>query len=102
MVYLFNGEYWEHIDNNLFKDFLGKIALKNGVIHHRDTQEDKRCSVRGFWHQSNGCFSESQAYGCFRHIDQNGIQFFPSLDSNDLECIHRFYSVNLILAHWDE
>lgn len=31
MVYLFNGEYWEHIDNNLFKDFLGQVALKSGV-----------------------------------------------------------------------
>ena len=31
MVYLFNGEYWEHIDNNLFKDFLGQVALKTGV-----------------------------------------------------------------------
>ena len=31
MVYLFNGEYWEHIDNNLFKDFLGQVALRTGV-----------------------------------------------------------------------
>lgn len=31
MVYLFNGEYWEHIDNVLFKDFLGQVALKIGV-----------------------------------------------------------------------
>lgn len=32
MVYLFNGEYWEHIENNLFKDFLGLVALKTGVV----------------------------------------------------------------------
>jgi putative DNA primase/helicase len=31
MVYLFNGEYWEHIDNTIFKDFLGQVALKTGV-----------------------------------------------------------------------
>jgi putative DNA primase/helicase len=31
MVYLYNGEYWEHIDNTLFKDFLGQVALKTGV-----------------------------------------------------------------------
>jgi putative DNA primase/helicase len=31
MVYLFNGEFWEHIDNHLFKDFLGQVALKTGV-----------------------------------------------------------------------
>jgi putative DNA primase/helicase len=31
MVYLFNGEYREHNDNALFKDFLGQVALKIGV-----------------------------------------------------------------------
>ncbi|MBF6653973.1 DNA primase [Flavobacterium columnare] len=31
MVFLYNGEYWEHIENNLFKDFLGQVALKLGV-----------------------------------------------------------------------
>lgn len=31
LIYLFNGEYWEHIDNDLFKDFLGLVALKTGV-----------------------------------------------------------------------
>ena len=31
MVYLFNSQYWEHIENNLFKDFLGEVALKTGV-----------------------------------------------------------------------
>lgn len=31
MVYLFNGQYWEHIENTLFKDFLGQVALKAGV-----------------------------------------------------------------------
>lgn len=31
MVFLYNGEYWEHIENILFKDFLGQVALKLGV-----------------------------------------------------------------------
>ena len=31
MIYLFNGQYWEHVENDLFKDFLGEVALKTGV-----------------------------------------------------------------------
>ncbi len=31
MIYLFNTECWEHINNDLFKDFLGQVALKIGV-----------------------------------------------------------------------
>lgn len=31
MVFLYNSEYWEHIENNLFKDFLSQVALKLGV-----------------------------------------------------------------------
>ena len=31
MVYLYNGEFWQQIDNTLFKDFLGQVALKIGV-----------------------------------------------------------------------
>jgi putative DNA primase/helicase len=31
MVFLYNGEYWEYIEDNLFKDFLSQVALKLGV-----------------------------------------------------------------------
>jgi putative DNA primase/helicase len=31
VIYLFNSEYWKSIDNEVFKDFLGKVALKLGV-----------------------------------------------------------------------
>jgi putative DNA primase/helicase len=31
MIYLFNSEYWENIDIENFKDFLGRVALKMGV-----------------------------------------------------------------------
>ncbi len=31
MIYLFNSEYWENIDIEQFKDFLGRVALKMGV-----------------------------------------------------------------------
>ena len=31
MIYLFNSEYWENIDVEQFKDFLGRVALKMGV-----------------------------------------------------------------------
>lgn len=31
MIYLFNSEYWENINQEKFKDFLGKVALKMGV-----------------------------------------------------------------------
>lgn len=31
LIYLYNGEYWELIDVDTFKDFLGKVALKMGV-----------------------------------------------------------------------
>jgi putative DNA primase/helicase len=30
-IYLFNSEYWENISDELFKDFLGEVALKMGV-----------------------------------------------------------------------
>lgn len=31
MVFLYNTEFWENIEHNEFKDFLGKVALKMGV-----------------------------------------------------------------------
>lgn len=31
LIYLYNGEYWELIDADAFKDFLGKVALRMGV-----------------------------------------------------------------------
>jgi putative DNA primase/helicase len=31
MIYLYNGEYWENIPQEIFKDFLGDAALKMGV-----------------------------------------------------------------------
>lgn len=31
MIYLFNGYYWEYIEQELFKDFLGQVAQKSGV-----------------------------------------------------------------------
>ena len=31
MIYLFNSEYWENIEVEKFRDFLGKVALKMGV-----------------------------------------------------------------------
>ena len=30
-IYLFNSEYWENVNDELFKDFLGNVALKMGV-----------------------------------------------------------------------
>jgi putative DNA primase/helicase len=30
-IYLFNGEYWERVNDDVFKDFLGNISLKMGV-----------------------------------------------------------------------
>ena len=30
-IYLFNSEYWENINEEIFKDFLGNISLKMGV-----------------------------------------------------------------------
>ncbi|MFV0573127.1 MAG: DUF5906 domain-containing protein [Xanthomarina gelatinilytica] len=30
-IYLFNSEYWENISDEVFKDFLGDVALKMGV-----------------------------------------------------------------------
>ncbi|MHA3789979.1 DNA primase family protein [Flavobacterium hauense] len=31
MIYLYNGEFWEHIEIDLFKDFLGEVAEKSGI-----------------------------------------------------------------------
>ncbi|MDR6405862.1 MULTISPECIES: phage/plasmid primase, P4 family [Chryseobacterium] len=31
LIYLYNGEFWEQIDTDLFKDFLGQAALKMGI-----------------------------------------------------------------------
>lgn len=31
LIYLYNSEYWEHLDNGFFKDFLGLVAQKTGV-----------------------------------------------------------------------
>lgn len=31
MIYLFNGQYWEYVDVDKFKDFLGNISQKSGV-----------------------------------------------------------------------
>lgn len=30
-IYLFNSEYWENVSDEVFKDFLGEVALKMGV-----------------------------------------------------------------------
>jgi putative DNA primase/helicase len=30
-IYLFNSEYWENVSDEVFKDFLGDVALKMGV-----------------------------------------------------------------------
>jgi len=30
-VYLFNGKYWQQVDSDAFKDFLGKVALEAGA-----------------------------------------------------------------------
>lgn len=30
-IYLFNSEYWENVSDEIFKDFLGEVALKMGV-----------------------------------------------------------------------
>ena len=30
-IYLFNGEYWKNVNEEDFKDFLGNVALKQGV-----------------------------------------------------------------------
>ncbi len=30
-IYLFNSEYWENVSEDIFKDFLGSVALKLGV-----------------------------------------------------------------------
>lgn len=30
-IYLFNTEYWELLNEEIFKDFLGKVSLKQGV-----------------------------------------------------------------------
>jgi putative DNA primase/helicase len=30
-IYLFNSEYWENVNDELFKDFLGNVALKMGI-----------------------------------------------------------------------
>jgi putative DNA primase/helicase len=30
-IYLFNSEYWENVNDEVFKDFLGSVALKIGV-----------------------------------------------------------------------
>lgn len=43
-IYLFNSEYWENIEVEVFKDFLGDIALKMGVYkfdakHHQFKDE---------------------------------------------------------------
>lgn len=31
MVYLFNGQYWEQINEAVFKDFLEQVSLKSGI-----------------------------------------------------------------------
>lgn len=31
MIYLFNSQYWENINTEQFKDFLGRVSLKMGV-----------------------------------------------------------------------
>lgn len=31
LIYLFNSEYWENVKEEVFKDFLGEVALKMGI-----------------------------------------------------------------------
>ena len=31
MIYLFNGQYWEYVETDKFKDFLGNVSQKSGV-----------------------------------------------------------------------